>query len=193
MQAFSFAPPSLPGSTGGPPFQFVVTSAGDHRELADVLDKINQEAQKSGLFIFTDGDLRFDTPQIELKIDRDKANQLGVTMQDVGATIATLLGGNYVNRFNMQGRSYQVIPQVPRYFRLTPGVAAALPDQDDVGRHGAAVVVRDGGTIGAADGAQHLPAAQLGHDLRRAVPRPQHGRGGGVHGGEGGGADAARA
>ncbi len=120
VQAFAFAPPSLPGSSGGPPFQFVVTSAGDHQELADVLDKINQEAQKSGLFLFTDGDLRFDTPQIELKIDRDKANQLGVTMQDVGATLATLLGGNYVNRFNMQGRSYQVIPQVPRNFRLTP-------------------------------------------------------------------------
>ncbi len=120
VQAFAFSPPSLPGSSGGPPFQFVVTSAGNHQELADVLDKINQEAEKSGLFIFTDGDLRFDTPQIELKIDRDKANQLGVTMQDVGATLATLLGGNYVNRFNMQGRSYQVIPQVPRNFRLTP-------------------------------------------------------------------------
>ncbi|MDP9137446.1 MAG: efflux RND transporter permease subunit, partial [Pseudomonadota bacterium] len=120
VQAFAFAPPALPGSSGGPPFQFIVTSPGDHRELADVLDKINQEAQKSGLFIFTDGDLRFDTPQIELKIDRDKANQLGVTMQDVGATLATLLGGNYVNRFNMQGRSYQVIPQVPRNFRFTP-------------------------------------------------------------------------
>ena len=98
-----------------------------------MLDKINQEAQKSGLFIFTDGDLRFDTPQIELKIDRDKANQLGVTMQDVGATLATLLGGNYVNRFNMQGRSYQVIPQVPRDFRLTRRVAAALPDQTTSG------------------------------------------------------------
>jgi multidrug efflux pump len=119
VQAFAFAPPSLPGSSGGPPFQFVVTSAGDHRQLADALDRINQEAQKSGLFLFTDADLRFDTPQIELKIDRDKANQLGVTMQDVGATLATLLGGNYVNRFNMQGRSYQVIPQVPRNFRRT--------------------------------------------------------------------------
>jgi hydrophobe/amphiphile efflux-1 (HAE1) family protein len=120
VQAFLFAPPSLPGSTGGPPFQFVITSPRDHRELADMLDKINQEAQKSGLFIFTDGDLRFDTPQIEVKIDRDKANQAGVSMLDVGTTLATLLGGNYVNRFNLDGRSYQVIPQVPRDFRQTP-------------------------------------------------------------------------
>ena len=120
VQAFAFAPPSLPGNTGGPPFQFIIKSPRDYRELADTLDRINQEAQNSGLFIFTDGDLRFDTPQIELKIDRDKANQAGVTMQDVGATLATLLGGNFVNRFNLQGRSYQVIPQVPRDFRLTP-------------------------------------------------------------------------
>ena len=120
VQAFAFAPPSLPGNTGGPPFQFVIKSPREYRELADTIDRINQEAQNSGLFIFTDGDLRFDTPQIELKIDRDKANQAGVTMQDVGATLATLLGGNFVNRFNLQGRSYQVIPQVPRDFRLTP-------------------------------------------------------------------------
>jgi multidrug efflux pump len=120
VQAFLFAPPSLPGSTGGPPFQFVITTSRDHRELAEVLDKINQEAQKSGVFIFTDGDLRFDTPQIEVKIDRDKANQAGVSMEDVGTTLATLLGGNYVNRFNLEGRSYQVIPQVPRDFRQTP-------------------------------------------------------------------------
>jgi multidrug efflux pump len=121
VQAFLFAPPSLPGSSGGgPPFQFVLTTSRDHRELAEALDMINQEAQKSGLFIFTDGDLRFDTPQIEVGIDRDKANQAGVTMQEVGATLATLLSGNYVNRFNLEGRSYQVIPQVPRDFRQSP-------------------------------------------------------------------------
>jgi multidrug efflux pump len=83
------------------------------------LNEIQQEAQKSGLFIFTDSDLKFETPQIELKIDHDKANRLGITMQDIGGSLATLLGGNYVNRFNLYGRSYQVIPQVPRDFRLT--------------------------------------------------------------------------
>jgi multidrug efflux pump len=77
------------------------------------------EVRKSGLFIFAVGDLKFETPQIELKIDHDKANRLGITMQDLGGSLATLLGGNYVNRFNLHGRSYQVIPQVPRDFRLT--------------------------------------------------------------------------
>jgi multidrug efflux pump len=120
VQAFSFSPPALPGGGFGPPFQFVIKSAGDFRELADVVDRLDQEATKSGLFIFTQSDLKFDTPQIEVIIDRDKANVLGVRMDEIGGTLATLLGGNYVNRFNMQGRSYQVIPQVPRDFRLTP-------------------------------------------------------------------------
>jgi multidrug efflux pump len=118
-QILSFSPPALPGSTGGPPVQFVIRSTGDYQQLADVLAKIQAEAQKSGLFIFTDGDLKFDTPQIEYKIDAAKANRLGVSMQAVGTSLATLLGGNYVNRFSLYGRSYQVIPQVPRAFRQT--------------------------------------------------------------------------
>ncbi len=119
-QVFTFGRPSLPGSTGGAPLQFVITTTADYEQLAQVLDTMQTEAQKSGLFIFTDKDLRFDTPQIEVKIDHDKANRLGITMQDIGNSLATLLGGNYVNRFNLYGRSYQVIPQVPREFRLSP-------------------------------------------------------------------------
>lgn len=113
----AFGRPPLPGSTGGAPLQFVVRSAGDYRELADVLARLQDEARKSGLFIFTDTDLKFDTPQFQVKIDSDKANRLGVSMQDIGSSLATLLGGNYVNRFNLYGRSYQVIPQAPREFR----------------------------------------------------------------------------
>ena len=118
-QAFAFAPPALPGSTGGPPMQFVIRTTGDYQQLAQVLAQMQQEAQKSGLFIFTDSDLKFDTPQIEMKIDAAKANRLGVSMQDVGSSLATFLGGNYVNRFSLYGRSYQVIPQAPREFRIT--------------------------------------------------------------------------
>ncbi len=119
-QAISFALPSLPGSAGGgPPVQFVITTTADYQQLAQVLANVQAEAQKSGLFIFTDSDLKFETPQVELKIDHDKANRLGITMSDIGGSLATLLGGNYVNRFNLYGRSYQVIPQVPRQYRLT--------------------------------------------------------------------------
>jgi hydrophobe/amphiphile efflux-1 (HAE1) family protein len=116
-QAISFSPPALPGSTGGPPVQFVITTTRDFRQLADVLADVEKSARESGLFIFSDSDLRFETPQIEFNIDHAKANRLGITMADIGNSLATLLGGNYVNLFDMYGRSYQVIPQVPREFR----------------------------------------------------------------------------
>jgi len=118
-QVLAFSPPALPGSTGGPPMQFVITTIGDFQQLARIVAQLQQEAAKSGLFIFTDIDLRFDTPQLEFKIDSDKANQLGIRMADIGGALATILGGNYVNRFDLYGRSYQVIPQAPRDYRLT--------------------------------------------------------------------------
>ncbi|MBV1701124.1 MAG: multidrug efflux RND transporter permease subunit [Hyphomicrobiales bacterium] len=116
----AFSPPPLPGSTGGPPLQFVVRSTGDYKELASVIAKLQTEAQKSGLFIFTDTDLKFDTPQYNVTIHTSKANQLGISMQDIGTTLATMLGGNLVNRFDLYGRSYEVIPQAPRKFRDSP-------------------------------------------------------------------------
>ncbi len=118
-QVFAFPLPSLPGNASGMPVQFVIRTAGDFQTLAGVLDRMQAEAMKSGLFLFTDGDLKFNTPQVEVKIDAGKANALGVSMQDIGTTLATFLGGNFVNRFNLYGRSYEVIPQAPRDFRLT--------------------------------------------------------------------------
>ncbi|MEG6509777.1 efflux RND transporter permease subunit [Methyloligella sp. 2.7D] len=113
-----FSPPALPGTTGGAAVQFVITTTKDFRQLADVLDQLVAEANKSGMFIFTDYDLRFENPQIQFDIDHDKANSLGISMADIGQSLATLLGGNYVNLFDLYGRSYQVIPQVPRKYRL---------------------------------------------------------------------------
>ena len=118
-QVLSFARPSLPTNSNGPPLQFVITTTGDFKQLAQVLDELQNAARASGLFLFTDTDLKFDTPQLEFNIDHDKANRLGISMQDIGGSLATLLGGNYVNRFNLYGRSYQVIPQVSRDNRLT--------------------------------------------------------------------------
>jgi multidrug efflux pump len=114
VEIFSTAPSAIPVGAGEMPVEFVLTYPGDYTQLAETLDKLKDEANKSGLFIFTNSNLRFNTPQVEMVIDKDRANQLGVTMRDVGATLATLLGGNNVNRFTLQGRSYEVIPQVPR-------------------------------------------------------------------------------
>ena len=101
--------------------------------------KLKDAARKSGLFIVTDSDLDFNQPVVRVKIDRTKANDLGITMQSIGATLATLLGGNYINRFNLEGRSYQVIPQVPRGLRLSPESLGEILCADGGRTAGAAV------------------------------------------------------
>ena len=119
VQVFATAPAAIPAGAGEMPVEFVLTHPTDYQVLADVTAKLQAEAKKSGLFIFTNTDLRFTTPQVEFIIDKDRANQLGITMSNIGGTLATLLGGNNVNRFTIQGRSYEVIPQVPRGDRTT--------------------------------------------------------------------------
>jgi multidrug efflux pump len=84
------------------------------------MDKIKAAARKSGLFMVIDSDLDFNQPTIQVKVDRSKVNELGLTMQSIGDTLALLVGENYVNWFNLDGRSYRVIPQAARADRLTP-------------------------------------------------------------------------
>ncbi len=119
-QAFVFNLPPLPGGPGGLPVQMVINSTNDFQQVYQEMDKLKAAARKSGLFIVSDSDLDFNQPVVRVMIDRSKANDLGLTMATIGNTLAVALGGNYINRFNLEGRSYQVIPQVPRDFRLSP-------------------------------------------------------------------------
>src|SRR6185437_11247087 len=91
-----------------------------YERLYTVSQAFLEEAQKSGMFIFLDSDLKFDNPQSDIIIDRDKTAQLGLKMSDVGSSLSAMLGGGYVNYFSMSGRSYKVIPQVQQRFRLNP-------------------------------------------------------------------------
>ncbi|MGB0085992.1 MAG: efflux RND transporter permease subunit [Rhodomicrobiaceae bacterium] len=114
------SPPPLPTTGSGFPVQFVVSTTGDYQQLAQVTDELLNAAKASGQFLFVDSDLKFDTAQTIVDIDRPKAASLGVRMSDIGTTLATMTGGNYVDLINLSGRSYQVIPETPRRFRLTP-------------------------------------------------------------------------
>ncbi|MBR9971614.1 efflux RND transporter permease subunit [Magnetospirillum sulfuroxidans] len=119
VRASVFSPSPLPGSDGLP-VEFVITSTSDYKALNDLQAEMMRRATASGQFAFIDSDLKFESPQTVVDIDRDKAGSYGVTMQQIGEALATMTGGNYVNLVNLQGRSYQVIPQVPRDFRLNP-------------------------------------------------------------------------
>ncbi|MGE0152732.1 MAG: efflux RND transporter permease subunit [Reyranellaceae bacterium] len=113
--------PSLPGpGAGGLPVQFVVNTINDYRSLALVMERFRGEAYASGLFAYVDIDLKFENPTIVVRVNRDKAGAYGVTMASIGATLATMMGGGRINRTSIDGRSYEVIPQVPRAARLTP-------------------------------------------------------------------------
>src|SRR5260370_813110 len=81
--------------------------------------QVVEKGMASGMFIFADTDVKFDQPQTEVVFDRDKLRSQGVDLSQAGQDLSTLLGGNYVNRFSIQGRSYKVIPQVKRQERLT--------------------------------------------------------------------------
>jgi multidrug efflux pump len=117
IRAVAFQPPPLPGSRGLP-VQFVIQSTDPFERLDESATTFLQEAQKSGMFVFLDTDLKFDLPQSTVVIDRGLTAQLGLSMRDVGSALSSMLGGGYVNYFDLYGRSYKVIPQVQQRYRL---------------------------------------------------------------------------
>ena len=120
LQIFGFNLPSLPGTGEGLPFQFVINTPNDYPALLEVAERVRKRAEASGKFAFMDIDLAFDKPEVVVDVDRAKAAQMGVSMQDLGSTLATLLGEAEINRFTIDGRSYKVIAQVERPFRDSP-------------------------------------------------------------------------
>ena len=119
IRVIPLTPPALPGG-GDFPVDMVIASAAEPEQLRDLAAQLVQKAFASGMFIFADADLKFDQPQTEVVFDRDKLRSQGVDLSEAGRDLSTLLGGDYVNRFSIQGRSYKVIPQVKRAERLAP-------------------------------------------------------------------------
>ena len=119
QQIIAFQPPPLPGSIGLP-VQFVIKTTNSFTKLNLIAKDFLHQARSSGKFIILKSDLQIDKPQTEIIINRNKAALLGLNMNEVGSALAAMLGGGYVNYFDLYGRSYRVIPQVQQSFRLTP-------------------------------------------------------------------------
>jgi multidrug efflux pump len=119
VRVIPLTPPPLPGGSDFP-VDLVIASSADPERLHELASQLVQKAFASGLFIFADADVKFDQPQTEVVFDRDKLRTQGVDLSQAGRDLSTLVGGDYVNRFSIQGRSYKVIPQVKRAERLTP-------------------------------------------------------------------------
>lgn len=119
VQHPAFLPEPLP-SAGTFPVEFVIVGALEATELLELANEVVGKAMASGQFAFLDTDVKIDQMRQEVVFDRDKVATLGLDLRSVGEDLSVMLGGNFVNRFNLDGRSYKVIPQIERAGRLTP-------------------------------------------------------------------------
>jgi multidrug efflux pump len=118
IRAFAANPPALPGG-GQFPIEFVIGATAEPEVILKFAEQLQQKAAASGMFAFPPIiDTKIDQPEVELVMDRDKVAALGLNMATVGSDLSALVGGNFVNRFSLDGRSYKVIPQVKRIDRL---------------------------------------------------------------------------
>jgi len=107
IQTFAATPPALPGG-GEFPVEFVIGATAEPETILKYATTLQTNAEASGMFAFPPIiDTKIDQPEFELVMDRDKVAALGLNMATVGADLATLVGGNFVNRFNFDGRSLQ--------------------------------------------------------------------------------------
>jgi len=120
IRMFPVTPPALPGG-GQFPVEFIIASTADAGQVLQFAQQLQQKAVESKMFAFPPLiDVKVDQPQTEFAIDRDKVAALGLNLGQVGADLGGMVGGDYVNRFDISGRSYKVIPQIERAGRLNP-------------------------------------------------------------------------
>ena len=119
IRMFPVMPSALPGGDSFP-VSFVIASTADPERILEFAKQLQMKAMQAGMFRFADIDTKIDQPQSEIAFDHDKVSSIGLDMQKVGADLSASIGGNFVNRFNIAGRSYKVIPQIKRTERLNP-------------------------------------------------------------------------
>ena len=120
MSVAAFQLPSLPGAGAGFPVQFVITTPNNFKSLFQVASEMLTKVKDNPIFVFSDINLKYDSADMKININKDKAGAYGVTMQSIGNTLSTMLAGGDINRVDILGRSYKVIPEVERKNRFNP-------------------------------------------------------------------------
>ncbi|WP_373603787.1 efflux RND transporter permease subunit [Aggregatibacter sp. HMT-949] len=118
VSAFNF--PEIDTGEQGPPVSIVLKTAQDYNALANTAEKFLQAMKASGKFIYTNLDLKYDTAQMTISVDKEKAGTYGITMQQISNTLGSFLSGATITRVDIDGRAYKVISQVKRDDRLSP-------------------------------------------------------------------------
>ncbi len=120
IKMFPVTPAALPGG-GDFPVEFLIASTAEPEQILEIAQTLQRKAMESGMFAFPPIiDTKIDQPRTEILLDRDKIASLGLDLRQIGEDLSAMLGGNFVNRFNIDGRSYKVIPQIQRVDRLNP-------------------------------------------------------------------------
>jgi multidrug efflux pump len=120
IRIFPVTPPALPGG-GDFPVEFILASTAETGQILEFANQLQMKAMQSGMFAFPPViDVKVDQPQSEFVIDRDKVASMGLNLEQIGGDLGGLIGGDFVNRFDISGRSYKVIPQIQRVNRLNP-------------------------------------------------------------------------
>jgi multidrug efflux pump len=117
--AFVVNPPSLAGSAGSNPVEYVLQGE-TYEDLSKAVGTMMGEASRLGYLVNMDSDLRLNKPQLDIHIDRERAAGVGVSVSDVGLTLETFLGGRTVTNFKRGTKQYDVILQMKPQARATP-------------------------------------------------------------------------
>src|SRR6185369_5966782 len=120
VRAFPTNTPSLGQSPRSRPVEFVVMSQAPFEVLQKYVDAIILEASKTPGLQNLDSDLRLDKPEIKISVNREKISDVGASVDAVGRTLETMLGGRQVTRFKKDGEQYDVIVQVSDADRRSP-------------------------------------------------------------------------
>jgi len=170
VQAFVFAVPSLPGTGGGLPVQFVVQSTEPADRVYAIAEEIKNRAMQSGKFIVVQNSLSFDTPKVNVVIDRNRAAALGVSVAEIGNTLTLMVGENGISKFDREARAYDIITQVPERYRLNPESLEAFFVRSQAGDMVPLSSVVSIDTVGSAPAIEQFN--QLNSATLSALPRP---------------------
>lgn len=112
--------PEIDTGEQGMPVSFVITTPNSYEDLVQIAQSVWQAAKNSGQFIISNLDLNFDTAEMNMSIDMDKANSYGITMSQISRTLGSFLSGATITRIDIEGRAYRIISGVERKKRLNP-------------------------------------------------------------------------
>lgn len=120
ITAFPVNLPPLPGSSGNTAIEFVLKTTSSYEDLHLAIQKLLGAAYQNHGLVNLDSDLKLDKPEVTISIDRNKASSMGISASDISSALNTLLGEPSPSQFEMNGRSYYVIPQLSRNYMQYP-------------------------------------------------------------------------